>query len=126
MARRQRRDSVNPERLLRRHPPLQVRLVEEHESERAGAVVEDRLEDREPAAARPDEAAREDGTLDGGRRPLGDECRDRADARAVFVPEREVEEEVERRLDARLGELLRAGGADAGQGREGRKRGATP
>ena len=50
--------------------------------------------------------------------PLGHERRDRTDARAVLVAEREVEEEVERRLDAGLGELLRARGADARKGGE--------
>jgi hypothetical protein len=35
---------------------LKVRLIEEDEAERARAVVEDRLEDREAAAPRPDEA----------------------------------------------------------------------
>ena len=125
LARGQRRRPVHPERLLRRQPPREVRLVEEDETQGAGTVVQDRLEDREAPTSGPDEARGEDGSLDGRRRALGDERADGADARAVLVPEREVEEEVDRRLDAGLGQLLRAGGADAGQGRERRKRGAS-
>src|SRR5664280_3523481 len=52
-------NTVNPEDLLRKQPPLEVRVVEEDEAERARAVVEDRLEDREAAAPRPDEPRRD-------------------------------------------------------------------
>ena len=114
----QARPLVAFERAVHDHPGarpdliFQVRRVEPGQPHRAGLVAEQRLEDPHAGTPRASQSGRDD--LPGNRDSLAfAERRDRLQAAAVFVAQREAEEEIFDRGKAGAGEVGRFARADA-------------